>query len=159
MSNIPDFVQQIQEIERNLKAQWNVTRQIWLDQQAERFDESVMQPFCQNFQDYITGNNLTGYGVDELVKRMDKHLQDMSSLTGVPANYAFAMAGGCQHATNGEIRCFGGCIDVEDLDIVKDRGGVIHDERRDRDYWCQGNHGVKPGELQNKDILDIEKYR
>ena len=42
MSNIPDFVLQIQEVERNLQARWQVVQEDWRDSAAESFKEDVM---------------------------------------------------------------------------------------------------------------------
>ena len=75
MSNIPDFVLQIQEVERNLKAEWQLVQEDWRDQVAERFNSGIMEPYSLNFQQYITGEGIKGYGVDQLMQQMDKHLQ------------------------------------------------------------------------------------
>ena len=78
---MPDFVFQIQEVERKLKAEWQSVQQGWKDRVAEGFDTGVMQPYIQNFQQYITGKGISGYGVEKLLSQMDKHLKDMAPLT------------------------------------------------------------------------------
>lgn len=80
MSNIPDFVSQVQDVERKLKAEWQSVQEGWQDSVAERFNEGVMVPYSKNFQQYITGEGITGYGLEQLLQQMERHLQDMSSL-------------------------------------------------------------------------------
>ena len=159
MSNIPDFVLQIQEAERNLKANWQVVQQDWRDATADSFYEGIMEPYCSNFQKYITGEGIRGYGVDKLMQQMDKHMQDMAKLTGISENVAFVCAAGPQY--NGKINNWNEEeIDVENNELVKKRGGIVHNTNRDRDYWDDNSNsinydGVKPGELQDGDIKKI----
>ncbi len=81
MSNIPDFVSQVQDVERKLKAEWQSVQEGWQDSVAEKFNEGVMVPYSKNFQQYITGEGITGYGLEQLLQQMERHLQDMASLT------------------------------------------------------------------------------
>jgi len=163
MSNIPDFVLQIQEVERNLKAQWQIVQEEWCDSAAESFKNDIMEPYTRNFHQYITGEGIKGLGVDKLVQQMDKHLQDMESLTGISANFAFVCAAGPQY--NGKVKnWFEGEIDIENDRRVVARGGIVHDELRDRDYWNDNPNsfeydGVKPGELQDENIQEIMKQK
>lgn len=76
-----DFVSQVQEVEQKLKAEWQTVQQDWKDRVAGSFDTGVMQPYMKNFQQYITGEGVTGYGIDQLMQQMEKHLRDMSPLT------------------------------------------------------------------------------
>ncbi len=156
MSNIPDFVLQIQEVERNLKAEWQLVQEDWRDQVAERFNSGIMEPYSLNFQKYITGEGIKGYGVDQLMQQMDKHLQEMARLTGISEDVAFVCAAGPQY--NGKVNNWHDDeINVEECKVVNNRGGIVHDERRDRDYWEERYDGVKPGELRDKDIQEIFK--
>lgn len=163
MSNIPDFVLQIQEVERNLKAQWQVVQEEWRDSAAESFNNNIMEPYTRNFQQYITGEGIKGYGVDQLVQQMDKHLQDMERLTGISANYAFSCAAGPQYS--GKLNnWFDRERDVENNGNVMARDGVVHNELRDRDYWNDNPNeidydGIKPGELQDENIQEIMKNK
>lgn len=158
MSNIPDFTLQIQEVERNLKAEWQLVLEEWQDQVAKQFNSEIIEPYCSNFEKYITGEGLKGYGVDQLMQQMDKHLQEMSELTGISEDVAFACAAGPQY--NGAVNnWFGDAIDVENQPIVVDRGGIVHNENRDRDYWDSGSNGAKPGELRDQDIQDFFKEK
>ena len=159
MSNIPDFVLQIQEVERNLKARWRVVKTGWNGAAADSFDSNVMSKFSLYIEQYITGNGITGLGVDKLLSQMDKHLVDMQQLSGMPADVAFECAAGPQHD---------GDIDVENDERVIERGGIVHDELRNRDYWKddieslrydEEYDGVKPGELGNKEVVGILNYK
>ena len=159
MSNIPDFVLQIQEVERNLKARWQVVQSDWRGATADSFNDGVIEPYCSNFHKYITGDGIKGLGVDQLMQQMDKHLNEMARLTGISEDVAFVCAAGPQY--NGGVKnWFGEEIDVEGHELVSERGGIVHDEKRDRDYWDDDSHslgydGVKPGELQDEDIQSI----
>lgn len=159
MSNIPDFVLQIQEAEGNLKGLWQIVQSDWRGATADSFKEWIIEPYCDNFHQYITGEGIKGLGVDQLVQHMDKHMQDMSRLSGVSEDVAFSFAAGQQY--NGKLNnWFGEAIDVEAAPSVMRRGGVVHDVNRDRDYWNDdpfsfGYDGAKPGELQDEDILKI----
>ena len=158
MRNIPDFVLQVQEVERNLQAEWQLAQEDWKDHIAERFNNGVIEPYSKNFQQYITGDGLKGYGVDQLMQQMDKHLHDMSALTGISEDVAFVCAAGPQH--NGRVNNWSDDeIDVENLDMVKDRGGVVHNDNQDRDYWREHCDGAKPGELRDNDIQEIFKNK
>lgn len=81
MSNIPDFVIQVHEVEQNLKSEWESVQNGWQDNVAEDFGKGVMEPYMRNFQQYLTGEGINGYGLEQLLQQMDKHLQDMESLT------------------------------------------------------------------------------
>ena len=81
-NNRPDFVSQIKEVESNLNAQWQSTQDVWDDPVADRFRSGTMEPYSKNFQQYLTGEGINGYGIVELMHQMEKHLQEMSSLTG-----------------------------------------------------------------------------
>lgn len=82
MRNRSDFVSQVKEIEDNLNAKWQSTQDGWHDSIAERFRDGIMEPYSKNFQQYITGEGINGYGIAKLMQQMEKHLQEMSSLTG-----------------------------------------------------------------------------
>lgn len=81
MSSIPDFVHQVQEVEQKLQAEWQSVQAGWQDSVAERFNEGVMIPYMKNFRQYITGEGISGYGLEQLLQQMERHLQDMASLT------------------------------------------------------------------------------
>lgn len=82
MSNTPDFVLQIQEVEHSLSTKWQEVQTGWRDQVAERYKTGVMEPYSKNFNQYISGEGISGYGVAEMLQQIQKHLQEMASLTG-----------------------------------------------------------------------------
>jgi hypothetical protein len=85
----------------------------------------------------------------------------------MPADVAFECAAGPQH--DGCVKnWFGNDIDVENDERVIERGGIVHDELRNRDYWKddieslrhdEEYDGVKPGELGNKEVVGILNYK
>lgn len=80
MINTPDFVRQVQEVEQKLRTEWQSVREGWQDSVAEGFNEGAMEPYSKNFQQYITGEGISGYGLERLLQQMECHLQDMASL-------------------------------------------------------------------------------
>lgn len=80
MNDIPNFVSQVQEVEQELRNEWQMVHSGWQDSVAEGFNAGVMEPYLRNFQQYITGEGINGYGLEQLLQQMDKHLQEMSSL-------------------------------------------------------------------------------
>lgn len=82
MSNTPDFVNQVQEIEHDLDTEWQSIQKGWRDYVAERFNEKVMKPYLQNFRQYITGEGISGCGLEQLLQLMEQHLQEMTSIAG-----------------------------------------------------------------------------
>lgn len=81
MSAIPNFVGQVQEIERNFNTEWQSVQEVWQDSVADGFNEGVIVPYTQNFRQYITGEGINGYGLERLLQQMSQHLQEMESLT------------------------------------------------------------------------------
>lgn len=79
---MPDFALQVQEVERKLKAEWQLVQEDWQDNVAEGFNVGIMEPYMRNFQQYVTGDGISGYGVEQLVQRMEQYLQEMASLAG-----------------------------------------------------------------------------
>lgn len=80
MSVIPDFVYQVQETEHDLNSEWQSVHAAWQDIVAEGFNEGTMEPYMRNFQQYLTGDGISGLGLEQLLIQMDKHLNDMASL-------------------------------------------------------------------------------
>ena len=80
MTNIPNFVSQVQEVEQKLNTEWLSVQKGWQDNIADSFREEIMKPYLQNFQQYIVGEVFNGYGLEGLLRQMDNHLQDMDSL-------------------------------------------------------------------------------
>ena len=162
MSNIPDFVLQIQEIERQLKTQMEATADDWRDRKKEEYYQKYMEKYCEDIETYINGGrNMRGLGVNDLMIFCDQKLQEMEELSGIPANVQFELAASGQH--NGHLKdYFDSDIDVENIDLVKHRGGIVHDSKHVRDYWnnnhnCMDYNGPRPGELNQEDIQKIYK--
>lgn len=82
MSSIPNFVSQVQEIEKKQMSEWQSVQDCWKDIVAEGFRKGEMEPYMQNFQQYIMGEGINGYGLEQLLQQMEKHLTDMESLVG-----------------------------------------------------------------------------
>ena len=80
MNNTPDFVHQVQEIERNLTTEWQTVQEGWQDNVEEGFNEGVMTPYMRNFKQYITGEGICGYGLEQLLQQIERHQQEMASL-------------------------------------------------------------------------------
>lgn len=80
MINDQNFIFQVQETERALAAEWQTVQQGWQDNVAESFNNGVMIPYMRNFQQYLSGEGLSGYGLEQLLQQMDKHQQEMKSL-------------------------------------------------------------------------------
>ena len=81
MSNTPDFVHQVQDVEQKLRIEWQSVLEGWQDIVAEDFGSGVMEPYMRNFRQYLSGEGISGYGLDPLLLQMEMHLQDMTSLT------------------------------------------------------------------------------
>lgn len=80
MSAIPDYVYQVQDVEQKLQAEWQSVQNSWQDCVAEGFNAGTMEPYMRNFQQYLTGDGISGLGLEQLLLQMDKHLNDMASL-------------------------------------------------------------------------------
>lgn len=80
MSNIPNFVSQVQNVEHRLQSDWTSIQEVWRDSVAESFSVGSMEPYMRNFPAYIAGDGFEGLGLDVLLRQMDKHLQDMDSI-------------------------------------------------------------------------------
>jgi hypothetical protein len=160
MSNIPDFVLQIKEVERQLRSQMEATAEDWRDRKKEEYYQAYMEEYCNDIDTYITGKgNITGMGVNDLVVFCDRKLQEMERLSGISANVQFELAAIGQH--NGCLNdYFDKDIDVEDMEMIKRRGGIVHDDQHVRDYWNDNENSVdyngpRPGELNQDEIGEI----
>ncbi len=80
MGTIPDFALQVREVEQNLASEWQYVQSGWQDRVADSFCHGVMEPYMRNFQQYVTGEGINGYGIAQLVQQMERHLMDMDAL-------------------------------------------------------------------------------
>lgn len=160
MSNIPDFVLQVEEVERQLKTQMDVTADDWRDRKKDEYYQKYLDKYCDMIDTYINGgSDMTGMGVNDLVVFCDNKLQEMERLSGISANVQFELAAIGRH--NGHLNdYFDNDIDVENMEMVQKRGGIVHNEQHVRDYWDNDSHssgcnGPRPGELNQEDIRQV----
>ena len=165
MSNIPDFVMQVQEIQRQIDAQCDVTAQDWKDAVQKRYYDNYIDTYKETIELYIHGGSgIVGMGLNELLVFLDEQMQKMERLTGVPAEVTFMCAAGASYT--GSVNDNSGVnIPVESFIEVQNRDGVVHNERHERDYWQEEgsffgvNNGTRPGQYSNEEIKQIMDYR
>jgi hypothetical protein len=127
---IPDYVLQVQEIQRNLESQSIVTRENWQDSVAQRFYDNFIQKYEDKIYLYIHGGmDITGMGLDELLRFFDQKQNEMSQLTGMG------------------------------LDIDTGSGNKVHNEYRERDPWYEPWDGTQPGNLNAGEVKEIMNER
>jgi hypothetical protein len=127
---IPDYVLQVQEIQRNLETQTIVTRENWQDSVAQRFYDNFIQKYEDTIYLYIHGGiGITGMGLDELLRFFDQKQNEMSQLTGMGLN------------------------------IDTNFGGKVHNEYRERDPWNKHYDGTQPGNLNAGEVKEIMNER
>lgn len=162
MANIPDFAFQLQEIERQLRAQADVTAAVWQDGVQQRFYKQHVDKFCHIIEMVINGDHHGDYGIYE--RSMNQMLEGISDCFDKMANASetspstlFDMAMRGMH--DGYIRDnYNHSIDVEGNSDVQYRGQV-YDEHLERDYWDRSSNGPKPGTLDNEDMDDLMNRR
>ena len=87
MSNIPDFAMQVQEVQRQIEAQSDVTAQDWKDAVQQRYYDNYMNAYKEKMELYIHGGSgISGKGINDLLVFLDEQMQKMEQLTGVPAD-------------------------------------------------------------------------
>lgn len=153
---IPDYVLQMQEIQRQLDSTASMLKNDWKDDVQKRFFEDYVTPFKKETNTYMYGGSgIYGMGLDELLKLMEKQMDAMSSVAGinVTAEVVAVSLGGQRHMR--------GLAD----NVVAEAGVYdepVHNEHRDRDYWQQGfpyNHGPRPGELMHEEMNQVMEER
>lgn len=165
MSNIPDFAMQVQEVQRQIEAQSDVTAQDWKDAVQQRYYDNYMNAYKEMMELYIYGGSgISGKGINDLLVFLDEQMQKMEQLTGVPADVTFMCAAGASYT--GSVRDnYGVSIPVEAFKEVQERDGVVHNEKRERDYWreegtfFEPDNGTRPGQYSNEEIEQIMDYR
>ena len=165
MSNIPDFAMQVQEVQRQIEAQSDVTAQDWKDAVQQRYYDNYMNAYKEKRELLIHGGSgISGKGINDLLVFLDEQMQKMEQLTGVPADLTFMCAAGASYT--GSVRDnYGVSIPVEAFKEVQERDGVVHNEKRERDYWreegtfFEPDNGTRPGQYSNEEIKQIMDYR
>ena len=118
MSNIPDFAMQVQEVQRQIEAQSDVTAQDWKDAVQQRYYDNYMNAYKEKMELYIHGGSgISGKGINDLLVFLDEQMQKMEQLTGVPADLTFMCAAGASYT--GSVRDnYGVSIPVEEKEMV-----------------------------------------
>ena len=57
MNNIPDFVMQIQEVERQLDSQFTITADDWKDEVQQRYYNEYVNKYKELIDRYINGSD------------------------------------------------------------------------------------------------------
>jgi hypothetical protein len=127
---IPDYVLQVQEIQRNLESQSIVTQENWQDSVAQRFYGNFIKKYDDKIYLYIHGGmDITGKGLDELLQFFDQKQNEMSQLTGM------------------------------ELNIDAGFGGKVHNEYREREPWDKYYNSPQPGNLDAGEVKGIMNER
>lgn len=128
---IPDYVLQVQEIQRNLETQSLVTKKDnWQDSVAKRFYEKFVDKYDETTRLYINGGmGMMGMGLDELLRFFDQKQGEMERLTGAS------------------------------LSIHANSGGRLHNDRRERENWHEPFDGSQPGNLNAHEIKGVMNER
>ena len=79
--SIPDFANQVRNVEQRLNDEWQNVSQVWQDDVARRFNDSIVNPYLNFFPQYITGEGTSGMGLEQLLQQMTNYQQNMDSLT------------------------------------------------------------------------------
>ncbi len=123
---IPDYVLQVQEIQRNLESQSIVTKESWQDSVAQRFYENYINKYNDKIYLYIHGGlGMTGKGLNNLLQFFDQKQNEMTELTGIS------------------------------LDFNKITSRKVHNEYRERDPWSDNFDGPQPGDLDAGEVKGI----
>ncbi len=147
MNNIPDFVLNFQEIQHNLEVVVQQTAQVWSDQTQKRYFTQYLDKYTESINNYITGLADVNIGLDQILRAISDALDKMEIMTGKPSSVAFEDAAGESY--------YGG---------FKDSNGNENSSKGDSFYndgpirpWDRSYNGVKPGELDNEDIIELMK--
>ncbi len=159
MRNIPDFAMQVLEIEKGISGQADLSAECWKDNVQRRFYERFIEQYFKDMEIYIHGGTqIVSKGLNDLLVFIDEKLGEMERLTGVPADVSFTLAAIDNYAGGNIIDNRGLPVDVEDSFPVRMRGGVVHNERLDRDYWRK-EYGADPGEMKSGDVKEVMEER
>ena len=78
---IPNFVQQIASVQRDLLTQATLAEDFWKDDNKERFYEAYMKEYDSRLRLYVEGGTGNyGMGLNELLTYIDQKEQEMSAL-------------------------------------------------------------------------------
>lgn len=152
MSNIPDFPNQVLEVEKQLETQIVVTREDWRDEKAAAYCKEHLQQYGEKMQLFLNGGaNMVGLGLVELMEFVNRKMEEMAQLTGISVDVQFERAAGGWY-NGGKLKDnHDREIDPENADSVRQRGGLLYGDGVGRDYWSPEN-GAKPGEYTPEEI-------
>jgi len=167
MSYIPDFVLNLQEIQRTVGEQAAVTAELWRDSVKKDFYYEYVEPFDHVINVVIHGQD----GMDSIYERslndllvfISDRIAEMANIAECSPDEIYQQA--YHHGDNSSysddllIDNYGRPMDPMNDWHVRARGGVVHDGRLTRDYWDPLSHGARPGELDNEDIGQIMERR
>lgn len=167
MSNIPDFVLNLQEIQRTVGEQAAVTAELWRDSVEKDFYYEYVEPFDHVINVVIHGRDGMDYiyerSLNDLLVFISDRIDEMANIAECSPDeiYQQAYHHGDQSSYSDDLLIdnFGCSMDPMNDRHVRARGGVVHDGRLTRDYWDPLSHGARPGELDNKDIGEIMERR
>lgn len=78
---IPNFVQQIASVQRDLLMQATLAEDFWKDDNKERFYEAYMKEYDSRLRLYVEGGTGNyGMGLNELLTYIDQKEQEMNAL-------------------------------------------------------------------------------
>ena len=160
--NIPDYSFQLQEIERQLRAQADVTAAVWQDGVKDRFYKQHVDNFCHLIEMVVNGDHHGDYGIynrgmNEMLEKISGCFDKMASASGTSSSELFDMAMNGMH--DGSIRdSYNQTLKVESYYEVQ-RRGQVYDEHLDRDYWDRSYNGPKPGTMETEDLDELMKRR
>lgn len=78
---IPNFVQQIASVQRDLLTQATCVEDFWKDDNQERFYEAYMKEYDSRLRLYVEGGiGNYGMGLNELLTYIDQKEQEMNAL-------------------------------------------------------------------------------
>ncbi len=159
MSNIPDFSNQMLEVEKQLKTQIVMTQEDWQDEKAESYHKEHLQQYEEKIQLYLNGGlNMVGMGLIELMESVGRKMEEMERLTGVSADVQFDAAAGSLH-NNGLMKDNrDNMMEPENSDVVRQRDGMLYGNEVGRDYWTSYN-GAKPGQYTPDEIREHYENR
>lgn len=81
MGNIPDFVDQLLQVENALQTQMDATADDWQDEVKDRYYNTFMTDYIEGINDYINGGkNMSGMGLNDLLVFCDEKMQEMDAL-------------------------------------------------------------------------------
>lgn len=169
MSYIPDFVLNLQEIQRTVGEQAAVTEELWRDCVKEDFYYKYVEPFDHVINVVIHGQD----GMDSIYERslndllvfISDRIVEMAEIAECSPDEIFQQAyyqGDHGSLSDDELMLKdneGRLMNPMDHWRVRERGGIVHDDRLTRDYWDTFSHGPRPGELDKEDIDKIMERR